>query len=253
MHCGGALPEIFKSIHSLQFLSEGAETEQDDTKHQSAHSLWVRFSDFFGGRCWGAFFEIFKSIYSLQYSSDWAETSYQNARHQSAQSLRAGSFRCKERGSKFQNFLRTTIVHVSSSRRRRNLYLVNLRDDRSVHSALFYYVISPNWPYKIVENSVRPSVTSSACQHYFSMSSHIIGTNILKVYWMLLDMGPHNHSVPDFAISGHMTQKMRLKWPTAFLSPPSLLDRPFRNFMLIQDIGKHIHSASDISISGHVT
>ena len=40
------------------------------------------------------------------------------------------------RGSKFQNCLQTSFVHVSLSRRRR---ILDLKDDRSVRSALFSY------------------------------------------------------------------------------------------------------------------
>ena len=46
-------------------------------------------------------------------------------------------FRCGE-GLKLQNFLRTSFVHVLLSCRRRNIHLLNLRDDRGVGSALFF-------------------------------------------------------------------------------------------------------------------
>ena len=46
-------------------------------------------------------------------------------------------FRCRKRMSEFRNFPRTSIIHVPFSRRHRNLYLFDPRDDRSVRSALF--------------------------------------------------------------------------------------------------------------------
>ena len=48
--------------------------------------------------------------------------------------------------------------------------------------------------------SVRPSIrllTFSA----FSISSLITGPIILKFHMLILEMGPHNRSCPDFAIS----------------------------------------------------
>ena len=41
----------------------------------------------------------------------------------------------------------------------------------------------------------------------FSLSSFITGPTILKLHGMIPDMGSHNRSVHDFAISGRMTQK----------------------------------------------
>ena len=50
-------------------------------------------------------------------------------------------FRCRERDSEFQKYLRTSI-HFSLSRRRRNLYLLDPINDRSVCSALFFHFIT---------------------------------------------------------------------------------------------------------------
>ena len=52
-------------------------------------------------------------------------------------------FKVQGRGSEFQNILRTSFVHVLLSRRRRNLYLPDLEDDRSVRSAIFLF--SDSW------------------------------------------------------------------------------------------------------------
>ena len=77
--CWGAPLEVFGSIHSLQYLSDWAETSHDYTRHQSGQPLPVRFSDF-------PSLEILKSLHCLQYSSDWAGTWYDNTRHYCAQS-----------------------------------------------------------------------------------------------------------------------------------------------------------------------
>ena len=45
---------------------------------------------------------------------------------------------------KGQNFSRTSPVHVFLSRRRRHLYLFNLRNDRSVSSTLFFNLLRKN-------------------------------------------------------------------------------------------------------------
>ena len=39
-------------------------------------------------------------------------------------------FLVQGKGSKFKNFLRTSFVHIPLSRRRRNLYVLDLRDQR---------------------------------------------------------------------------------------------------------------------------
>ena len=41
--CWGAPLEIFKSNHSLQYWSDWTETSYDNTRHQSAQSLWAGF------------------------------------------------------------------------------------------------------------------------------------------------------------------------------------------------------------------
>ena len=41
--CWSAPLEIFKSIHSRQYLSDWVETWDDNTRHQSAQSLWAGF------------------------------------------------------------------------------------------------------------------------------------------------------------------------------------------------------------------
>ena len=79
---------------------------QDISPHYSTVS---DFWNYPGGRCGGAPLEFSKLIHSLQYSSDWAETWYDDTWHHSA------------RGSELRNFLRTSIAHVSLSRRRGNL------------------------------------------------------------------------------------------------------------------------------------
>ena len=60
-------------------------------------------------------------------------------------------------GSEFQNFLPTSLVHVPLSRRRRNLYLFDLRDDRSVRSALFSSDIFGIRCRRRYSNEIRPS------------------------------------------------------------------------------------------------
>ena len=62
--CEG-VPLRSPSIHRLHFGFELAITWEDDTRHQSAPSLGVGFSDFLQGRCGGAPFVIFNSIHSL--------------------------------------------------------------------------------------------------------------------------------------------------------------------------------------------
>ena len=36
---------------------------------------------------------------------------------------------------------------------------------------------------------------------------HFTGPTVLKLQRMILDIGLHDRSVPDYSISGHMTQK----------------------------------------------
>ena len=127
--CGGALLAIFKSIHSLQFLSDWAVNWQDDTRHQSAQSLGVGSSDFPQGRCWSAPLEIFKPFHSLQYLSDWAETWYDNTRHQSAQSLGAGFLRCRT-GAQNSEIFCGRHLYMFPSLAVAEIYLVDLKDER---------------------------------------------------------------------------------------------------------------------------
>ena len=76
-------------------------------------------------------------------------------------------------------------------------------------------VISPKWPYKMRRN-IRPSVRLLTF-YVFSISSIVTASTILRLHRMILESGPHNRSVPDFAISGHVTQKMRSNCPMAFI------------------------------------
>ena len=81
---------------------------------------------------------------------------------------------CREMGSKFRNLLRTTFVHVSLSRRRRNLYLLDLRDDRNVRSALFFFKKSSAQA-RVGYTDVTPSTVrqyvSNRCIHVISRTS----------------------------------------------------------------------------------
>ena len=83
-----------------------------------------------------------------------------------------------------------------------------------------------------VRPSVRPSVNISL----------ITEPTILRLHRMILDMCPHNPSIPIFAISGHMIQKwgqnaVMAFWPISsiyyrYLFSLSLLRRVFPNFVL---------------------
>ena len=73
------------------------------------------------------------------------------------------------RDSEFQNFLRTSFVHVPLFRRRRNLHLFDLRDDSSVRSALFF-----NYNRYFVSVSMCDSVESTTFVETFSAIFHVI-------------------------------------------------------------------------------
>ena len=69
------------------------------------------------------------------------------------------------------------------------------------------WVMSLEWPDKMVQMAVRPSVLPSGDILCSYISSTISEPIILRLSRMIVDMGPHNRSVIGFAISGDVTQK----------------------------------------------
>ena len=118
--CGYAPIEFFKSIHILQYSSDWTENWQDDTRYQSAQSPGFRSSDFHQRALLG------RVSWNFQIDSQPAvfiKLSRLMILDITAPSLWARLFRCRVRGSEFRNFLQTSFVHVSLSRRRRNHHL----------------------------------------------------------------------------------------------------------------------------------
>ena len=85
------------------------------------------------------------------------------------------------RGSEFQNVLRTPFVHVPLSHRRRNLYFLDLRDERSVRSALFLGItVSPARGYFHFLNCWNGRIPQFfRCPHH--VVSHTSPQNLMSV------------------------------------------------------------------------
>ena len=178
VRCWGAPFAIYKSVHSLQFLCDWAETWWNDTRFQSAQYCEAEFLDFSPkdtkrrllrfsnrftayssdaiemklgrmilgisphnrsesdfpvsspeGAVWARLSKfLIRNIYPKNFGTYMMMLSYR-----SAQSVWAGYFRWRE-GLSFKIFW-TSFVHVLLSRRRR---ILDLKDDRSVRSALFW-------------------------------------------------------------------------------------------------------------------
>ena len=88
--CRSVIFEIFKSIHSLQFLSDSAETWKDDPRHQFTQSRGAGFSYSISGCAVGLISGIFKSIHGPGDRANWAGTWKVDTRHQFAELLVAG-------------------------------------------------------------------------------------------------------------------------------------------------------------------
>ena len=82
----------------------------------------------------------------------------------------------------------------------------------------------------------------------------ITGSTMLELRRIILDIGPHNCSVPDFAISGLVIQKWGQTAQWHFSISPIITGPNILNFhMVILNIDPHKHSVFDFPISGHVT